>query len=102
MDITLVIKAIIALLSAVITAFVVPWLRAKRSNEELAELLDWVRIGVQAAEQIYGHIDGPRKKEYVLQYLASIGYTVDDEAIDNAIEAAVLEIHAELYGSVTP
>ena len=44
------------------------------------ELLEWVKIGVAAAEQLYkGQGRGEEKKKYVLEFLASMGFTVDEE-----------------------
>ena len=49
-----------------------------------------MKIGVAAAEQLYkGQGRGEEKKKYVLEFLASMGFTVDEEAINAAIEAAV-------------
>ena len=94
-DITPVINACIALVAALITAFLIPWIKTKVGNEKLAKLLTLVKIGVGAAEQIYDAEHGKEKKEYVLKYLADRGYKLDD-SIENAIEAAVLELHNAL------
>lgn len=61
---------------------------------QLEELLEWVKIGVAAAEQLYkGQGRGEEKKKYVLEFLASMGFTVDEEAINAAIEAAVNQLN---------
>ena len=98
MDITPIINAAIALLAAIVTAFVVPWLKKKISAEDMDAFLAWVEIAVAAAEQLYKDADGEVKKKYVLAYLESKGFEVDSEDVDNAIEAAVLELHSALYG----
>lgn len=36
---------------------------------------------------------GEEKKKYVLEFLASMGFTVDEEAINAAIEAAVNQLN---------
>ena len=52
------------------------------------------KIGVAAAEQLYkGQGRGEEKKKYVLEFLASMGFTVDEEAINAAIEAAVNQLN---------
>lgn len=94
-NLTPIVNAIIALASALITVFVIPWLRSKYGNEELSKFLTLVQIGVTAAEQIYDANDGEAKKEYVVKYLADRGYSIDD-SVNNAIEAAVLELHSNL------
>lgn len=92
-DITEVIKYAILLIFAVCATFVIPYIRAKIGDEKFTELQKWVKIGVQAAEMIFKESGmGAKKKEYVLEFLKSKGYTVDTETIDNLIESAVLEL----------
>lgn len=98
MDITPIINAAIALLAAIVTAFVVPWIKNKIGQQNMDTFLAWVEIAVAAAEQLYKDADGELKKKYVVAYLESKGFTVDSEDVDNAIEAAVLELHSALYG----
>lgn len=99
MDITNIIEAIITLLFAIITTFVIPYIKKKTTNEQLDEILKWVKIAVQAAEMIYaGSGRGSEKKQYVIDYLASMGYKLDSDEVDNLIESAVLELKHELKG----
>ena len=89
-DITPIVNAVIALLAAGVSVFLIPWIKSKTTDEQRKELLEWVKIGVAAAEQLYkGQGRGEEKKKYVLEFLASMGFTVDEEAINAAIEAAV-------------
>lgn len=98
-DVTPVIQAIIALCATLITVFLIPWIKEKAGSQGLENMLAWVKIAVAAAEQIYTSAQGDEKKQYVLEFLESKGIVVDDEIIDNAIEAAVLELHNNLYGT---
>lgn len=95
-DLTPILNAIIALAAALITAFVVPWLKRKTTEQDREELLKWVEIAVAAAQQLYHQLDGAKRKEYVLDFLEGKGYTVNGSEIDAAIEAAVLRLHQEL------
>ena len=89
-DITPIVNAVIALLAAGVSVFLIPWIKSKTTDEQRKELLEWVKIGVAAAEQLYeGQGRGEEKKKYVLEVLASMGFTVDEKAINAAIEAAV-------------
>lgn len=97
-DVTPIVQALIALCAVFITAVVIPYIKAKYSNEDILEFIAWVDIGVKAAEQLYNSTEGDVKKAYVLEFLASKGYRVDDIEVENAIESAVLELHAALYG----
>lgn len=98
-DLTALVQAVIALIAAIISAFVIPWLKRKISAEKLAEVSTWVEIAVEAAEQLYeGSGRGAEKKEYVIQFLQQKGYTVDMTAIENMIEAAVYTLPPKLRG----
>lgn len=92
-DITPIANAVIALIAAVITAFVIPLVKAKISKEKLEKIKMWVNIAVEAAEQIYaGSGRGAAKKEYVVEFLNAKGYTLDPDSLDNLIEAAVFNL----------
>ena len=96
MDITIIFDCVIALLAAVITIFVIPWLKGKLSAQDMTDFLRWVEIGVAAAQQMYHQLDGAKRLEYVMEFLSAKGYDVDREEVRNAIEAAVLKLHKEL------
>lgn len=98
MDYTQIITAVIALLSALVTAFVIPWLKERIGAERLATWQQYVEIAVRAAEQLYGAAQGEEKKAYVVQYLAGKGIQFDTETVDKMIEATVLTLHSQLYG----
>ena len=92
-DITPIIEAVAALIAALITAFLVPYIKSKTTTEQQKEINAWVKIAVAAAEQIYtGSGRGEEKKAYVLEWLRAHGVTVDDEKLDAMIEAAVYEL----------
>lgn len=93
MNITDMMTALIALAAAILTTFVVPAVRQKMGAQDFAQMLKWVKIGVQAAEMIYkGTGMGKLKKAYVKDFLLSHGYTLDEAELDAAIESAVLEL----------
>ena len=52
-DITPIIESVAALIAALITAFVIPYIRSKTTAQQQAEINAWVKIAVSAAEQIY-------------------------------------------------
>ena len=72
-DITPIIEGLIALFSAVITAFVIPFIKAKLTRSQQENLRFWVSLAVRAAEQLYGSGTGKEKKEYVISFLLSKG-----------------------------
>ena len=94
-DITPIIEAVAALIAALITAFLVPYIKSKTTAEQQKEINAWVKIAVAAAEQIYtGSGRGEEKKEYVINWLREHGITVDEAKLDALIEAAVYELNA--------
>lgn len=96
MDMTKIIEAIITLLVAVITAFVIPYIKSKLSANKLAEIMKWVKIAVEAAEMIYKESGmGKEKKKFVENFLTEHGIKVDIEQLDALIESAVLELKKE-------
>lgn len=98
MDYTRIIEAVIALAGALLTTFLIPWIKEKYDAERLKKVQTYVDIAVTAAEQIYKACDGDTKKAYVLNYLAEKGIRFDAETVERMIEASVLMLHAELYG----
>ena len=98
MDITQLVIGVIGICVLFVTMVILPLARAKFGNENVEEFLRWVKIGVQAAEQIYAITDGEQKKMYVLEFLDSKGYDINEDEVDKAIEAAVLELHTSMYG----
>lgn len=89
-DITSIVNAVIALLAAVVSTFLVPWIKGKVEAQKLEKIMDWVTIAVSAAEQIYNESGmGEKKKQYVLDFLEGKGLTVDINSVDAMIEAAV-------------
>lgn len=92
-DLTQVVVAILTLIISMVSAFLVPYLKTKIGAEKLENIRFWVNIAVEAAEQIYaGSGRGKEKKEYVLKFLQSKGFTLNAEEIENIIEAAVLNL----------
>ena len=98
-DLTPIMEAIVAIVAALITAFVIPWLKQKISNEKLEKIKMWVEVAVEAAEQLYnGSGRGTEKKAYVVEFLNTKGYTLDADGLDKLIEAAVFNLPKYLEG----
>ncbi len=98
-DLTPVIEALITLISALITLFVIPkltqYLREKLTAEQMTALKQWVKIAVTAAEQLYGSKTGQQKKEYVVSFLLSKGIVFDVDEVTALIESEVYNLTAE-------
>ena len=93
-DLTPVIEAVIALCVALVTTFLIPYIKSKTTKEQQDNIKDWVQTAVTAAEQIYkGSGRGEEKKDDVLKFLHKKGYTYDMDAIDKQIESAVFALN---------
>lgn len=95
-DLTPIVNAVIALIAAIITTFLIPWIKSKIDAAKLSQIVEWVGIAVRAAEQIYNESGmGEKKKQYVLDFLADKGFTLDPNSINAMIEAAVKNLNIE-------
>lgn len=84
-DLTPIINAIIALIAAIISVKVIPWIKAKTTNEQQATLKAVVKTLVFAAEQTWGAGHGNEKLDFVIEQLRIKGYTVDRLEIEAAV-----------------
>ena len=104
MDITPILEAIISLAAAVIgvlATFVIRWLRRKLSDNQMETLTTIVETAVKAVEQLKnaGVIRADeRKQEALIQIQKALEkkkLSIDIDVIDNAIEAAVLQLNID-------
>ena len=92
-DFTPVLEAVLALIAAIISVFLVPYLKSRTTIQQQMEISTWVAIAVEAAEQIYkGSGRGQEKKEYVIGWLEEHNITVDEDKLDCLIESAVYNL----------
>ena len=96
-DLTSIIMAVIGLIGAVVSAFLIPYLKNKLTSEQLSQAAFWVDIAVEAAEMIYvGSGRGAEKKEYVLKFLEDKGFTFNPGEVETLIEGMVFEVQDKL------
>ena len=93
-NLTPIIEALIALIAALITFKVIPWIKAKTSNEKQQFLSATIKTLVFAAEQLYGSGMGKEKLEYVVARLEDKGMNIDIDAIEAAIKEHTAALHA--------
>lgn len=97
-DVTIVIEALVLVVSIIMARFVVPWVKERTSAAEQENINTWIRAAVAAAEQIYaGRGRGAEKKDYVLQWLAYHGFNVSSETVDMLIESAVYRLKEGVF-----
>lgn len=95
---SLLLKVLIAVIFALITRYLIPYLKTLRDDARWSRLIDMVKVAVEAAEQTI-HEDGTVKKEevtkFVTEWLKSYGINVTPEEIDKLIESAVYAMNLE-------
>ena len=97
-DITPIVEAVFAVLLAVVTCIFVPYIKEKTTEEQQQKINGWIKIAVRAAELIFaGSGRGAEKKQYVLGFLETKGFKLDENSVDAMIEAAVLELNSGLF-----
>jgi len=95
-DITDIAKIAITLICAVISTFLIPWIKSKTNEKQREMIKGWVSVAVAAAEQIYRYTDDPSEKyHYVRDFLLSRGITYDENEIEALIEAEVYKLKLE-------
>ena len=95
-DLTQIILAVITLIDALISRYLIPWLKAKLDDRQTEALKAIVRVAVYAGEQLFESSEGKAKKAYVLNLLTDNGFDVDSATVDALIEATVKELKIEL------
>ena len=99
-------SALITLMIAVITRYLIPWMIAHTDSEKTYCLMRWAKEAVYAAEQVFGSGTGEQKKQYVIKMIKKIaannGIDITEEEIDLLIEAAVGAINQEIMNSLIP
>ena len=91
-DLTPIFQAIIALLAALITYKLIPWIRERTDEKQRENLSAIARVAVYAAEQLYGAGAGDEKLKYAQQVLKEAGYNVDTDRLRAEIESAVYNL----------
>ena len=92
-----IILAIISICGALVTAYVIPFIKSKISSTELNKLFEYVKIAVRCAEQIYTVEQWQEKKEYVMNYVMKImneklHINLSYDQIDTIVEGIVNEV----------
>lgn len=99
-DITIVLKALIALILSLVTAFLIPWLKEKKKSEKIAKIFSIVEEVVYAAWEldITGELIqmGITKVDYAWaetkKILANKKLTVDDDELKAYIKGEVAKL----------
>ena len=67
-DLTSIANAVIALIAAIITAFVIPWIRSKTTAAQFEKIKMWVTVAVEAADFTPEAAGAQRRKHTLLNF----------------------------------
>lgn len=84
-NLTPLVQALIGVLAALISYRLIPWIKAKTTNEQQIMLRAAVKTFVYAAEQIYGAGKGREKLDFVVKQLEKQGFTANRVEIEAAV-----------------
>lgn len=85
-------KILVALLGALVTYYVIPYIKAKTTKEQREDAIFWTKMAVRIAEEIYEQRgQGALKKEYVVEFLNKNGMKISIEQMDFLIDVIVTE-----------
>ena len=109
-DITSLVNSLLGLCAAVITAYVIPWIKSKTTENQRKHIMNIVKMLVSAAEQLAENNgwEGKQKLIYVKQQLEKRGIGIDLEAIEAMVyelrfqerEIGVDDIKLEVTGEI--
>lgn len=91
--ITVIVKAVLAILSVFITTVLVPYIKERIGEAKYYKLVEYTKYAVRCAEQIYTPEEWEKKKQYVSQYITEkandMGIGLNEQDIDLLIEGVV-------------
>lgn len=94
-DLTPIFQALIVLAAALITRYVVPWIKAKTTLDQRREIRDLVSILVFAAEKLYtGSGRGEEKLAWVQERLNAHGYKLDTNELAELVNAEIAKLES--------
>ena len=87
--VSVIIKAVVAILSVVVTTVIVPYVKQRLGDDKYAELTNYVEWAVRCAEQLYSPEEYKEKKEYVMNYIIAKAAELKIELTENDINILV-------------
>ena len=89
--------SIISIAGALVSAYLIPWIKNNISAKDMETIVFWVRFAVRCADQLFTPEQWQEKKKYVTAYIIDmakkIGINLTEQDINVLIESAVNEIH---------
>ena len=99
-DLTPLLQAILSLAVSLITAFLLPWIKAKYSTEQRQRIAAVYSTIVYAAEQLFGAGKGEQKLQWATDQLAAKGFQVDRAILE--AEVKKMSVFGDMLTLPTP
>lgn len=94
--ITLLVKLALAVISVLVTGYVIPWIKSRIDTTKFNDFLVLVEMCVEAANQIYTPEEWASKKKYVLDitesYIKEHGVEITADELNAIIEGFVIAV----------
>ena len=94
-----VLKVIVSVCAALITVYVLPYLKELRNDKRYEQVIDMIYLAVRAAEQTIGSGQGSLKKaevtKFVSDWLSANGIKITDDQLSQMIESCVYQLKQE-------
>lgn len=89
-DLTPLVEALLGVLAAVITVYLIPWIKSKTTATQLAHIRNCVEVAVYAAEKLYGAGNGDEKLAYAQKILKdNYNIALDMDKLKTVIDATI-------------
>ena len=95
-----IVGAVITIIVSLVSAYLVPWLKAKISKDQIDTFNYYLELAVKCANQIYTEEQWKEKKDYVTEYIIDVvndklSLTLSPQDIDTLIEGMVNKVKKE-------
>lgn len=89
--------SIISIAGALVSAYLIPWIKNNISAKDMETIVFWVRFAVRCADQLFTPEQWEQKKKYVTAYIIDkaneLGIKLTEQDINILIESCVNALH---------
>lgn len=94
--ITMLVESVCTILGILLTAYIIPWFKNKVGENKYDKLVEFTKICVRAAEQLFSDAENELKKSYVrsqiIIYADQLAIGLNESQLDAIIEGIVNSI----------
>ena len=94
-DLTPIIEAVIGIVAALVSLYLIPWLKSRTTAQQQEYIRVAVEVAVYGAEKLYGAGRGEEKLNYARQRLLDMGIDIDFDRLKVYVDAAIKKMELE-------